>query len=71
MGKVEIEFAKDKVDLFALKQFLNAKCLPKEQLYAVTVPSNCEPGGTFQVRATPRPPVKARPRHQTPPFHQR
>mmetsp|Transcript_50624 Transcript_50624/g.123432 ORF Transcript_50624/g.123432 Transcript_50624/m.123432 type:complete len:808 (+) Transcript_50624:60-2483(+) len=49
MAAIEIEFSKDKVDLFALNQFLNFKCLPAEQQYTVEIPSSCAPGGRFQV----------------------
>mmetsp|Transcript_5110 Transcript_5110/g.12290 ORF Transcript_5110/g.12290 Transcript_5110/m.12290 type:complete len:849 (-) Transcript_5110:132-2678(-) len=48
MDKIEIEFSKDKVDLFSIQKFLNHKILPKEEVHAVIVPGNCEPGGKFQ-----------------------
>ena len=53
MKKLEIEFSKSKVDLFALKRFLNSKLLPKEQECKVVIPSNVEPGAQFQLEILP------------------
>jgi len=45
---IEFEFAHDRVDLFALKQFLNLKVLPREQEHTIVIPDGVSPGSQFQ-----------------------
>jgi len=44
MGKFEIEFSKDKVDLFAIQRLLASKMLPAEKICRVTIPEGVLPG---------------------------
>jgi hypothetical protein len=50
MPYLEIEFSKDKVDLFAINQFLNSKVLPQEQEYKIVIPDGATPGAAFQIQ---------------------
>eukprot|EP00961_Rhodomonas_salina_P027782 375604-Rhodomonas_salina.1 len=45
---MEIEFNKNKVDLFAINQFFNAMMLPTEQEYKVVIPEGASPGASFE-----------------------
>ena len=50
MPRWEVQFAYDKVDLFAINQFLNSKVLPQEQEYKIVIPDGSSPGSSFQVQ---------------------
>jgi len=48
MGHIEFEFSRDKVDIFAIKSFLNRMVLPAEVAYTVQIPQGVGPGMQFQ-----------------------
>jgi hypothetical protein len=46
----EFEMADDKVDLFAVKRFLNSKVFPPEEAYKIVIPDGTSPGSSFQAQ---------------------